>query len=92
MNKIFKSVNAKNLDDVLLDVNSINARFNTLKNFIISYNQDISELNSKFSKLNKNLKNIQNQIILNKNKKVETFNQREQDKIFKIKTAYQKTN
>ena len=90
MNKIFKSVNAKNLDDVLLDVNSINARFNTLKNFIISYNQDISELNSKFSKLNKNLKNIQNQIILNKNKKVETFNQREQDKIFKIKTAYQK--
>ena len=88
MNKIFKSVNANNLDDVLLDVNSINGRFNNLKNMIVKKNQEISNLNSKYSRLNKEIENIKKEIKLNKHKKVEAFTQKEQDKIFKIKTMF----
>ena len=86
MNKIFKSVNANNLDDVLLDVNSINYRFNNLRNMIIKSNQEISNLNAKYSRLQKEIINIKNEIKINKYKKVETFTQGEQEKIFKIKT------
>ena len=86
MNKIFRSVNANNLDDVLLDVNSINGRFNNLKNMIVKKNQEISKLNAKYSRLNKEIENIKKEIKLNKHKKVEAFTQKEQDKIFKIKT------
>ena len=86
MNKIFKSVNANNLDDVLLDVNSINGRFNHLKNLIIKYNQEISNLNAKYSRLQKEIVNIKREIKNNKNKKVEKFTQREQENIFRIKT------
>ena len=100
MNKVFKSVNAKNLDDVLLDVNAINGRFNTLKNLIMKSNKEITDLNEEYSKKKielKNikkekkkieLKNIKKEIILNKNKEQEIFSQREQDKIFKIKTMF----
>ena len=88
MNKIFKSVNANNLDDVLLDVNSINGRFNNLKNMIVKKNQEISNLNAKYSRLNKEIENIKKEIKLNKHKKVEAFTQKEQDKIFKIKTMF----
>ena len=88
MNKIFRSVNANNLDDVLLDVNSINGRFNNLKNMIVKKNQEISNLNSKYSRLNKEIENIKKEIKLNKHKKVEAFTQKEQDKIFKIKTMF----
>ena len=75
MNKIFRSVNANNLDDVLLDVNSINGRFNNLKNMIVKKNQEISNLNSKYSRLNKEIENIKKEIKLNKHKKVEAFTQ-----------------
>ena len=88
MNKIFKSVNANNLDDVLLDVNSINGRFNNLKNMIVKKNQEISNLNAKYSRLNKEIENIKKEIKLNKHKKVEAFTQKEQDKIFKKKTMF----
>ena len=90
MNKIFKSVNAKNLDDVLLDVNSINARFNNLKNKIIKLNQDISDLNSVYSMLNKNLDSIQKQILCNNRTKENLFNEDEQNKIIQIKNLAKK--
>ena len=86
MNKIFRSVNASNLDDVLHDVNSINGRFNNLKNLIIKYNQEISNLNAEYSRMKKNMINIKKEIKANKYKKVEAFTEREQDKIFQIKT------
>ena len=88
MNKVFKSVNASNLDDVLLDVNSINHRFNTLKNLIMSCNQEITNLNEEYSKKKEELKRIKKEIKLNKNKEEEIFSQREQDKIFKIKALF----
>ena len=90
MNKIFRSVNANNLDDVLLDVNSINCKFNNLKTLIMKSNLDISNLNSIYSKLSKNLENINKQINTNKNKKTKTFTDIEQDKIIKIKNYLQK--
>ena len=90
MNKIFKSVNAKNLDDVLLDVNSINARFNNLKKKIIKLNQDISNLNSIYSQLNKNYIDIQKQILLNKTRKNNKFKEHEQNKIIEINNLSKK--
>ena len=92
MNKIFKSVNAKNLDDVLLDVNSINARFNNLKNKIIKLNQDISNLNSEYSNLNRKLNEINQEIISVKNKKNTFFNQQDQKRIIEIKNELKKIN
>ena len=85
MNKIFRSVNANNLDDVLLDVNSINGRFNTLKNLITMTNRDITDLNSLYSKLTKDLKNIHKQIKINKNKKKVSLTERDKDKLIQIK-------
>jgi len=90
MNRIFKSVNAKNLDDVLLDVNSINARFNNLKNKIIKLNQDISNLNSIYSQLNKNYINIQQQILSNKTKKNNKFKEKDQNLIIEINNLSKK--
>ena len=90
MNKIFRSVNAKNLDDVLLDVNSLNCKFNRLKNLVMKSNEDISNLNSKYSKLSKNLEDIKKQINKNKNETVNAFSDIEQDKIIKIKNYLQK--
>ena len=91
MNKIFRSVNAKNLDDVLLDVNSLNCKFNRLKNLVMKSNEDISNLNSKYSKLSKNLEDIKKQINKNKNETVNAFSDIEQDKIIKIKNYLQKS-
>ena len=90
MNKIFKSVNAKNLDDVLLDVNSIKARFNGLKKKIIKFNQDISNLNSIYSQLNKNYIDIQKQILMNKTTKDNKFKEHEQNKIIEINNLSKK--
>jgi len=90
MNKIFRSVNAKNLDDVLLDVNSLNCKFNRLKNLIIKSNQDISQLNSIYSKLSKDLENIHKQININKNKTANAFSNIEQDQIIQLKNFLQK--
>ena len=78
LHKIFKSVNAKNLDDVLLDVNVINGKFNTLKNKSMSLNQEISNLNSILSQLNRKLNEINDKIILSKNKYDNIFKDEEQ--------------
>ena len=43
MNKIFRSVNAKNLDDVLYDVSYINHNFNQLKKRIIKIKKKMME-------------------------------------------------
>ncbi len=90
MNKIFKSVNAKNLDDVLLDVNSINSRFNNLKNKIIKLNQDISNLNSIYSQLNKNYIDIQKQIQSKKTVNNKKFKESEQKKILEMNNLSKK--
>lgn len=90
MNKIFKSVNANNLNDVLLDVNSINGRFNHLKILITKSNQDITDLNSLYSKLIKEFESIQKQIRINKNKKTVLLNERDKDKLIRIKQLFKK--
>ena len=53
-------------------------------------NEDISNLNSKYSKLSKNLEDIKKQINKNKNETVNAFSDIEQDKIIKIKNYLQK--
>ena len=92
MNKIFKSVHAKNLDDVLYDVNYIKSKFNKLKNNIIKMNLDISNLNSEYSKLDKNLFEINKEIVLakNKNKKSTVLNQQDQIRLIEIKNELKK--
>ena len=92
MNKIFKSVNAKNLDDVLLDVNNLKFKFNKLKNDTIIKNLNISDLNNEYSKLNKKLNDIRNEIILTKNKKNTVFNQNDQERLMEIKNEINKIN
>ena len=92
MNKIFKSVNANNLEDVLVDVNYINAKFNKLKNSIINMNLNISNLNSEYSNLNKNLNEINQEIISLKNKKNTFFNQQDQKRLIEIKNELKKIN
>ena len=94
MNKIFKSVNAKNLEDVLYDVNYIKSKFNKLKNNIINLNLDISNLNSEYSSLDKNLIEIKKEIILtkDKNKKSTVLNQQDQKRSIEIKNELKKIN
>ena len=92
MNKIFKSVNAKNLNDVLLDVNNLKFKFNKLKNDTIIKNLNISDLNNEYSKLNKKLNDIRNEIILTKNKKNTVFNQNDQERLMEIKNEINKIN
>ena len=94
MNKIFKSVNAKNLDDVLYDVNYIKSKFNKLKNNIINMNLDISNLNSEYSQLGKILNDINKEIILtkNKNKNSTVLNQKDQKRLIEIKNELKKIN
>ena len=89
MNKIFKSVNAKNLEDVLVDVNHIKSKFNNLKNSIIGLNKDISNLNGEYSQYKNELMSIEKQIALNKNK-INIFNEEEQNKIIEIKNNLKK--
>ena len=92
MNKIFKSVNAKNLDDVLLDVNYIKTKFNKLKSNIINKNLDISNLNSEYSNLNKKLVEIKQEIIQTQNKKKTFLNQKDQKRLIVIKNELKKLN
>jgi hypothetical protein len=92
MNKIFRSVNAKNLDDVLLDVNNLKFKFNQLKNSIINMNLNISILNSEYSKLNKKLNDIKSEIIKTKNRKNSAFNQNDQKRIIEIKKELKEIN
>ena len=92
MNKIFKSVHAKNLDDVLYDVNYLKSKFNKLKNNTIKMNLDISNLNSEYSKLDKNLFEINKEIVLakNKNKKSTVLNQEDQKRLIEINNELKK--
>ena len=92
MNKIFKSVKANNLEDLLVDVNYIKAKFNKLKNNIINMNLDISNLNSEYSNLNRKLNEINQEIISVKNKKNTFFNQQDQKRIIEIKNELKKIN
>ena len=94
MNKIFRSVNAKNLDDVLLDVNYLKYKFNKLKNNIVNMNLNISDLNSEYSKLNQKLEDIKNDIIKTRNRKKKNtgFNQNEQKRIMEIKKEMKEIN
>ncbi len=73
MNNIFKSVNAQNLDDVLLDVSNIKSDFNRLKNRIVDTNKKISYLNSDYSKFCLQLQGINNDIIIEENKRKTTY-------------------
>ena len=92
MNKIFKSVNAKNLDDVLLDVNYIKSKFNKLKNNIINMNLNISNLNSEYSNLNKKLIEVKQEIIVIQNKKNAFLNQKDQKRLIEIQNELKKLN
>ena len=90
MNKIFKSVNAKNLDDVLLDVDFIKTKFNKLKNNIINKNLNISKLNSDYSKLEKNLNDVKKKIIIIQKKNNTIFSQQDQKRLIEIKNELKK--
>ena len=90
MNKIFKSVNAKNLDDVLLDVDFIKSKFNKLKNNIINKNLNISKLNSDYTKLKKNLNDVKKRIIIIQQKNNTIFSQQDQKRLIEIKNELKK--
>ena len=90
MNKIFKSVNAKNLDDVLLDVDFIKSKFNKLKNNIINKNLNISKLNSDYTKLEKNLNDVKKRIIIIQQKNNTIFSQQDQKRLIEIKNELKK--
>ena len=75
---IFKSVNAKNFEDILNDATSINAKFSQLKNHIININFNISKLNNELCQLNKQIIKIYKKIDLAKQKKYDILNPEEQ--------------
>ena len=92
MNKIFRSVNAKNLDDVLLDVGYINHNFNQLKKRIIAANQDISDLNSEYTKLNIELEEIKKNIAIEELKNKTTYNKEDTERVEEIRQELKKLN
>ena len=92
MNKIFKSVNAKNLDDVLLDVGHIKYNFNTLRNQIIKTNEEISELNNKYKILCEQLEKIKSDTIKEEQKKKRTYKRENQARVEEIKKELKKIN
>ena len=85
MNKIFKSVNAKNLDDVLYDVNYIKHNFNQLKNRITEVNQDITNLNNEYNKLCIQLDNIKKEISNEEQKKKSTYKREDRNRVEEIR-------
>ena len=92
MNKIFRSVNAKNLDDVLYDVSYINHNFNQLKKRIVAVNQNISDLNSEYGKLCLELENIKNKINVEEEKNKTTYRREDTDRYDQIKKEMKKLN
>ena len=92
MNKIFRSVNAKNLDDVLYDVSYINHNFNQLKKRIVAVNQIISDLNSEYGKLCLELEQIKNKINVKKKKNKTTYRREDTDRYDQIKKEMKKLN
>ena len=92
MNKIFKSVNAKNLDDVLYDVNYIKHNFNQLKNRITEVNQDITNLNNEYNKLCIQLDNIKKEISNEEQKKKLTYKREDRNRVEEINQELKKLN
>ena len=92
MNKIFKSVNAKNLDDVLLDVGHIKYDFNTLRNKTINTNEKISELNNQYKTLCEQLEKIKMDIIKEEEIKKRTYKREDQSHVDEIKKELKKIN
>ena len=92
MNKIFKSVNAKNLDDVLYDVNYIKHNFNQLKNRITEVNQDITNLNNEYNKLCIQLDNIKKEISNEEQKKKSTYKREDRNRVEEINQELKKLN
>ena len=92
MNKIFRSVNANNLDDVLLDVSYINHKFIQLKNRIVAINQNISDLNSEYTKLCLKLEKIKKDIILEEKKNKTTYNREDAIRVIQIREELKQLN
>ena len=92
MNKIFKSVNAKNLDDVLLDVGHIKYNFNNLRNRTIKTNEEIIELNNQYKILCEQLNKIKNDTIDLEQIKKSTYKREDQSRVDEIKNELEKLN
>ena len=92
MNKIFRSVNAKNLDDVLYDVSYINHNFTQLKKRIVAVNQNISDLNNEYGKLCLELEKIKNKINIEEEKNKTTYRREDTDRFHQVKKELKKLN
>ena len=92
LDKIFKSVNAKNLDDVLLDADNIKHNFNKLRNRIMEINKEITVLNSQYVKHCKQLEEIKNDIIKLEEKKKVTYERDDMDRVEEIKNELNELN
>ena len=92
MNKIFKSVNAQNLEDVLLDVGYIKHNFNKLRNRTIEVNKEITELNTEYVKLCAQLEKIKQDTIKEEEKKKRTFKREDSDRVVEIREELKKLN
>ena len=92
LDKIFKSVNAKNLDDVLLDAENIKHNFNKLRNRIIEINKEITYLNSQYVKHCKQLEGIKNETIELEQKKKVSYKREDMDRVEEIKNELDELN
>ena len=92
MNKIFKSVNAQNLEDVLLDVGYIKHNFNKLRNRTIEVNKEITELNTEYGKLCAQLEKIKQDTINLEQKKKRTYKREDSDRVDEIREELKKLN
>ena len=92
LDKIFKSVNAKNLDDVLLDAENIKHNFNKLRNRIIEINKEITYLNSQYVKHCKQLEGIKNETIELEQKKKVSYKREDMDRVEEIKNELKELN
>ena len=92
MNKIFRSVNAKNLDDVLLDVSYINHNFNKLRNRIVGVNQDLIDLNNEYTNLCIKLDRIKKETILEEQKSKNTYKREDTERVKQIGIELKKIN
>ena len=92
INKIFKSVNAQNLEDVLIDVGYIKYNFNHLRNRIIEVNKEISQLNNEYGKLCEQLEKIKQDTIKEVQKKKRTYKREDSDRVDEIRNELKKLN
>ena len=92
MNKIFRSVNAKNLEDVLIDVGYINHKFIQLKKRTVEINQSISELNSEYVKLCMRLTKIKEEIDIEEEKNKTSYSREDKNRVVEIRKEMKKIN